>query len=126
MAFSTGINRQTGQPLSDFDHVVQSVLVIFTTNFGERVMRRDFGSQVPGVLGKNLVPATMMRLFTAMAIAVELWEPRLKIKKFDYPLPENSAHKLRQGQLGIRMTCEYRPRALSGDYTVESTRTVTL
>ena len=126
MAFSTGVNRETGQPLSDFDHVVQSVLVIFTTRLGDRVMRRDFGSAVPGLLGQNLVPATMLKMFTAMALAVELWEPRLRIKKFDYPLPENTGHKMRQGQIGISMTCEYRPRALQGDLTVESVRTVTL
>lgn len=126
MASSAGINRETGQPLTDWDHTVQSLLAILTTRLGDRVMRRMFGSQVPGVLGQNLTPQTMMRFFTAVAIAIELWEPRFRVKKFDYPKDTNSPDLMRQGKIGITMTGEYRPRAIDGDFTVESTKTVTL
>ena len=124
MAFSTGIDRETGKPLTDWGHTQQSILVILTTHFGERVMRRDFGSQVPGLLGKNLTPQTMMRFYTAIAIAIAIWEPRFRVIRFVHPISENNPNKLRQGQIGFRMLGEYRPRALSGDLTVESTRTV--
>jgi phage baseplate assembly protein W len=123
---STGIDRFTGRPLSDWPHVVQSILVILSTRIGDRVMRRSFGSAIPGLLGRNLVPATLLRFYTAIAIAIELWEPRFRVRQFEFQGAENSANDLRQGRLGIRMIGDYRPRALSGDMTVEAVKTVTL
>ena len=126
MAFSTGIDRETGKPLSDWDHTVQSILVILSTHFGERVMRRVFGSAVPRVLGKNLVPDTMLKFYMAVAVAIELWEPRFRVRRFDYPGATNSPQDLRQGRIGIRLIGDYMPRALEKDFTVESNRTVAL
>jgi phage baseplate assembly protein W len=87
---SVGIDRTTGKPLSGWPHVMQSLGVIFATKFGSRVMRRNFGSAVPSVLGKNLVPSTMLKFMTAATIAIELWEPRFRVRKFIYPATENS------------------------------------
>ena len=126
MAMSTGIDRFTGKPLSDWQHVVQSILVILSTRIGDRVMRRSFGAVVPGLLGQNLTPSTLLRFYTAIAIAIEIWEPRFRVRRFDYPPSENSADHLRQGRIGIRMVGDYRPRALSGDMTIEAVRTVAL
>lgn len=123
---STGIDRFNGRPLSDWPHVVQSILVILTTRIGDRVMRRTFGAAVPGLLGQNLTPSTLLRFYTAIAIAIELWEPRFRVRRFEYPGPENGPDDLRQGRLGIRMVGDYRPRALLGDLSVETVRTVTL
>jgi len=123
---STGIDRFTGRPLTDWPHVVQSILVILSTRIGDRVMRRSFGAAVPGLLGQNLTPSTLLRFYTAIAIAIEIWEPRFRVRRFEYPSTENSADFLRQGRIGIRMAGDYRPRALSGDMTVEAVRTVAL
>jgi len=89
-------------------------------------MRRDFGSAVPGLLGKNLVPSTMMKFYMAIAYAIEAYEPRFRVRRFDWPENQNSPDKLRQGQIGIRMIGDYRPRALQGDFTVESVKEVRL
>ena len=126
MAFSTGIDRETGKPLSDWDHTVQSILVILSTHFGERVMRRIFGSAVPRVLGKNLVPDTMLKFYMAVAVAIELWEPRFRVRRFEYPGRQNSPEDMRQGRIGIRLIGDYMPRALEKDFTVEAIRTVAL
>lgn len=123
---STGIDRITGQPLSGWDHVYQSLIVILTTRIGERVMRRTFGSAVPGVLGRNLVPETMLKFYMAVAIAVELWEPRFRVRKFELAQGQNSADELRIGHIGIRMVGDYRPRALEGDFTVESIKSMVI
>lgn len=124
MAFSTGIDRYTGRPLSDWEHTFQSIQTILSTRLGERVMRRSFGSAVPGILGRNLVPSTLLRFYMAIAIAIELWEPRFRVRSFEYPGSENSADNMRQGQIGIRLVGDYRPRALQGDYTVDAVKTV--
>lgn len=126
MAASTGIDRETGKPLTGWEHTTQSILVILSTHFGERVMRRVFGSAVPRVLGKNLVPETMLKFYVAVAIAIELWEPRFRVRRFDYPGGANGPDNMRQGKIGNRMIGDYMPRALDKDYTVEAVRTVAL
>jgi len=126
MTASTGIDRETGKPLNDWEHTVQSILVILSTHFGERVMRRVFGSAVPRVLGKNLVPETMLKFYMAVAAAIELWEPRFRVRRFEYAGAENSPEAMRQGKIGIRMIGDFMPRALGKDFTIEAVRTVAL
>ena len=122
---TAGINRRTGKPLSGWDHVVQSLGVIFSTRFGDRIMRRNFGSAVPGLLGRNMVPSTVLRFYLAIAIAIELWEPRFRVRKFSHPGSSNSADGLGQGRLGIRIDGDYLPNALEGDKTVVIPQTLT-
>lgn len=115
---TAGIDRRTGRPLEGWPHVLQSMHVIFTTGFGARIMRRTFGSAIPRVLGKNLVPSTMLKFFVAYTIAVELWEPRFRVRKFSYPEKTNSPDRMRQGQIGIAIDGDYLPGALEGDFSV--------
>lgn len=121
---SHGINRETGRPLSGWDHVAQSLRVLFSTGFGERVMRRNFGSVVPAVLGQPMTPQTLLKFYTAIVVAIELWEPRFRVRKISYPGPLNSPARLRQGQVGVQLDGDYRPNALSGDFTVAKSVTV--
>ena len=114
---STGIDRDTGLPLSDLDHVRQSFRVIFTTRIGERVMRRTFGSAVPEVLGRNLAASTLSLFFQAIWIAVTLWEPRLQVVQVLYPAPPNTPALMRLGGITLAILADYRPYALSGDIT---------
>lgn len=123
---STGIDRFTGKPLSGWLHTYQSIETILSTRLGERVMRRNFGSAVPGILGKNLVPSTMLKFFMAITIAIELWEPRFRVRRFEYPEDQNGPDNMRQGKIGIKLIGDYRPRALEGDFTVEAVKTVEL
>ncbi len=118
MTSSTGLNRNDGTPLSDWAHVEQCEQVIFTTRIGSRVMRRTFGSAVPGILGKNLVPSTMLKFWTAICAAIDLWEPRTRVTNIDYPRPPNSASTMAAGQLSFQVVQNYMPDALQGDFTV--------
>lgn len=106
-----GIDRFTGKVIDGWPHVVQSIQVIFTTRFGERVMRTWFGSEVPQLLGRNMVPSTVVAFFSAIVTAIELWEPRFRIVKIT-PLSVD-----RQGHLALRIDGEYRPRGHLGDPT---------
>jgi phage baseplate assembly protein W len=123
---STGIDRATGRPLSGWTHVLQSIGVIFATRFGSRVMRRNFGSAVPNVLGQNLTPSTMLKFMTALAIAIEVWEPRFRVRQFVYPENENSADNMSEGKIGLRMIGDYMPNALDGDFSVSAVQMVSL
>lgn len=115
-----GMNRETGRVLDGWEHVLQSLTVIFTTRFHERVMRRWFGSLIPHLLGESMVPSTVLRFYAAIITAVELWEPRYKISRVEVLELD------RLGRIGFRLTGVYRPRAHLGDFTPEGARVVTL
>lgn len=79
------------------------------------------------LLGReNMTSAALLRFATAVAIALELWEPRFRLRSMELPERTNSPARLRQGQIGLRLVGEYRPRALQGDFTVESVETISL
>lgn len=117
---SAGINRMTGRPLTDWAHVVQSLRVIFTTGVGARVMRRSFGSLIPFLLGRNnLTPRVVLNFWTAICLAIELWEPRFRVTQITYPT-DNTPDNLRKGLLDMNIVGVYRPNALAGDFTPAS------
>lgn len=76
---STGTNGNTGQRLSDWDHVVQSVETILTTPVGTRVMRRDFGSKVPDLVDAKMTRRSVIAVYSAAAEALADWEPRFRL-----------------------------------------------
>lgn len=115
---SIGMNRETGKLITDWDQVAQSIGVLFTTRIGDRVLRRTFGSQVPRLLGENMVPATFVRWVQAVGMALDLWEPRVRLRRV---VPQAVD---RSGAARLRLEFLYRPRALQGDFTVEGARTV--
>jgi hypothetical protein len=123
-----GINRQTGKPLDGWPHVVQSIMVIFTTGFGERMLRRWFGSSVSQLLGNSLNEATVVSFFTAIVTSLE-------VRERDTGLPREPRFKLtkitpkqldRSGTLRIEITGIYMPRGHLGDFTPEDIRNITI
>jgi len=61
---STGMDRNTGKALSGEAHIRQSLRDIVTTPLASRVMRRAYGSIVPGVLDKPLHHEEVMETAT--------------------------------------------------------------
>lgn len=114
-----GVDRVTGRVISGWDHVLQSLGVIFTTRHGERVIRRWFGSFVPAILGRNMTQRNVIRFWTAVCVAIDLWEPRYKVTRI---IAEASPEQMRLGSLGFVIEGQYRPRGHLGDFTVEGPR----
>lgn len=114
-----GIDRETGKPLTGWPHVAQSLGVIFTTRFGDRVMRRWVGSLVPNLLGENMTTSTFVKFFAAVGAALE-FEPRVRLIQV-FPLSVS-----RTGAAEIRMEVEYRPRGHLGDFTPEGRKRVVM
>jgi phage baseplate assembly protein W len=117
----TGVDRRTGQVLTGWPHVEQSLQVIFTTQFGERVMRRWFGSDVLALLGRNMTNATILRFWSAICTTIDLWEPRFRVTKI---MPYGSAMNLRIGKIGFAIVGVYYPRGHLGDYSVSVSGTL--
>lgn len=116
---SAGLDRETGKPLYDWSHTLQSVGVILTTGFGERVMRRYFGSAVPRLLGENMVVETFVRYFAAIGIALQQ-EPRVRL------LQITPVSVSRTGAAALKIELEYRPRGHLQDFTPAGVRRVQL
>jgi hypothetical protein len=113
-----GVDRETGQIISGWPHLKQSLGVIFTTSFGERVMIEWFGSGVPYLLGENMVSSTFLAYFSAICAAISLWEPRFKVTQ----IAPVSIDRL--GRAVFSIQGEYMPRGHLGDFTVADLRKI--
>lgn len=114
----TGLNRQTGRALDDSDnaHLRQSIADILTTPKGSRVMRREYGSDLPDLIDQPLNGATRLRIFAATAMAVLRWERRVRLRRvrLEASGPDGAA------RLSLELVRIDRPRrqALTLDFTL--------
>lgn len=99
----SGVGRRDGKPLDDWAHVVQSIGVILTTPIGSRVMRRDFGSDLPGLLDRPLNADTIVDAVMATAEALDRWEPRFALEEVAVDRADGT------GRLALSVTGVYRP-----------------
>lgn len=99
----TGMDRATGRALDGDAHLRQSIADILTTPLGTRVMRRDYGSQLPELIDQPLNEATRTRLFGATATALQRWEPRLRLRRIQFtagPTPGSCVLHLTADRIG--------------------------
>ena len=68
---SVGLDATSGLVLTGWDHVLQSLSDIFTTGFGERIIREWYGSFVPSLLGRLITPQEVTPFFVAITSAIE-------------------------------------------------------
>lgn len=130
-----GVNRDTGRLMQGWDHVEQSMKVIFATPFHERILRRWVGSYVPYILGETYSPRIVTRFFWAIAVSIDLWEPNYRIKQVHYmgdalsnwsPKTLDAVGEYRLGHGIFRTEGVYRPRAHLGDPAAYQPRAVAL
>lgn len=95
-----GTHVATGKPVSGVEHLRQSVADILSTPIGSRVMRRDYGSNIPALIDQPDNPATQVRVYAAAATALMRWEPRLRLQKL-------RASRNRAGQLVLDVQGQY-------------------
>ncbi len=112
MSESNGIDRRTGGIVSGWAHVEQSLDVILTTPIGARIMRRDFGSEIPDLVDRKMTSRLVLALYAAAAAAIRRWEPRFRLTRA--AVTEASA----TGRLGLALYGTYYPRGHLGDYSV--------
>lgn len=97
-----GMNRATGRELVGIDHLRQSIADILTTRKGTRVMRRDYGSELPALVDRPINAELQMELYAETVLALETWEPRLKVK-------EVSITRAAPGEIELYMVADYLP-----------------
>lgn len=112
MADSTGVNAATGKQLSDWSHVQQSIRKILTTRLNTRVMRRDFGSELPELIDAKMSGRNVLAIYSAAASAISTWEPRFRVKA------ARLTALTPQGGVALDLFGLYFPRGHRGDYSV--------
>lgn len=115
-----GMDRYNGHVLTGWDHVIQSMLLIFSTRYHERVLRRWVGSYVPHLIGENATENTITRFYWAIATGLDLWEPGYRIQRVRVSTRADnsvltSPEELRTGKLTTSMEGVYRPRGHLGN-----------
>jgi len=108
---SVGIDAETGQPLADWAHVVQSVRTILSTRIGSRVMRREFGSEVPDLVDRKMTQRNVLAVYSAAAVAIERWEPRFRLTQAQITAAGAD------GTISLILAGTYYPRGHLGDRT---------
>lgn len=78
---AVGMNRETGKPLSDADHLRQSIRDILSTRIGTRTMLRDYGSNIPELVDQPTNRSTIAAIRADVINALNIWEPRMRIDR---------------------------------------------
>ena len=92
----SALNKRTGRaldPNSD-EHLEQSVGDIVTTPLGSRVARRGYGSDNPDLIDQPLNALLRMKIFASTAMALQRWEPRLRLKRVQLQAGASGAARL--------------------------------
>jgi uncharacterized protein len=98
-----GLDRATGRGLAGvLEHLRQSVSDILTTPLGTRVLRRDYGSRLPDLLGAPLNQGTVVDAVAATADALARWEPRLTVTRVEVTGADGA------GQLALALSVRLR------------------
>jgi phage baseplate assembly protein W len=114
-----GIDAETGQVLTGWDHCVQSISKCLTTRFNTRIIRRHLGSIVPELQDDNADPSTIFRVY--MAIAEALNDPDSGEAGFSLQTIELLEWG-RSGRFVFLLEGIFYPRGHLGDYSIFETR----
>lgn len=79
-----GMNRNTGQNISDTEHISQSMRDILLTLVGSRVMRREYGSLLSALIDMPQNPALRLQIMVACYSAIQKWEPRIRLTAISF------------------------------------------
>ncbi|WFZ84298.1 GPW/gp25 family protein [Citrobacter freundii] len=79
-----GMNRNTGQSISDTEHISQSMRDILLTPVGSRVMRREYGSLMSALIDMPQNPALRLQIMVACYSAIQKWEPRIRLTAISF------------------------------------------
>lgn len=76
-----GLDAATGGPITDIEHIRQSIADILATPIGSRIMRRSYGSLLPELIDQPLNGTTLLRITAATYSALLRWEPRVRVTR---------------------------------------------
>lgn len=78
-----GTSRYTARPIEGAERLAQAIGDILSTPKGSRVMRREYGSDLPRLIDAPMNDETMVDIFAATAEAIDLWEPEFELRRVE-------------------------------------------
>lgn len=97
-----GMNVLTGQPISDIEHLKQSIRDILSTPIGSRVMRRDYGSRLFQRIDQPITGALIAEIYADVVESLFNFEPRFEVSNVSVISATN-------GQLILSLDGKYIP-----------------
>jgi phage baseplate assembly protein W len=73
------------------DHLRQSVQDILTTRVGERILRPEYGSDLPSLIGRPESEELRSEIINATAVAIGRFEPRITLSRVTVVFRDGSA-----------------------------------
>jgi hypothetical protein len=117
---STGLDGAGGTTLTGFDRVRASVACILTTRKGSRVMRRDFGSEIPDLLDRPMNERVILAIYVAAVAALR--SRKVNGREYGEPCFSPTRMNVRQltanGEIELVIWGDYYPRGHLGDFSV--------
>ncbi|NIZ11087.1 GPW/gp25 family protein [Pseudooceanicola sp. HF7] len=104
------LDHLTGGTIEGWPHVVQSIQTLLRTRLNTRVFRREFGSDLPGLVDAPMNDENVLAVYVAVAEAIDLWEPR-------FDLTDVQVEGTAQGRFSMTLAGAYLPRGHLGDRT---------
>jgi len=86
-----GMNRETGEALTDIEHIRQSIRDILITPVGTRIMRREYGSLLSALIDHPQNESLRLQIMSACYVALLRWEPRVKLTAINFESDYNGA-----------------------------------
>lgn len=76
-----GMDRQTGTWCQGLTHLKQSICELLTTTKGERLIVRDYGSNLFSYIDRPLTDQLILEMMSEVARVVHQFEPRIVLTK---------------------------------------------
>ena len=102
-----GMHKDTGKSLSGLDHLRQRVEDILRTAPETLVYRREYGSDLFGLIDAPTNPLIRARFTAATAGALARWEPELKTTRVIFDASDSE--QVRDGHVSITLEGYYMP-----------------
>ncbi|MFJ6324083.1 MULTISPECIES: GPW/gp25 family protein [unclassified Rhizobium] len=118
MPDSAGMSAGSGKPLTNWEHVEQSICKILTTPKRSRLMRRNFGSDVPELIDAKMTRRSILAVYAASATAILEWEPRYRMTAGRVTRADAD------GAITLEIFGTYYPRGHRGDYSISESASV--
>lgn len=124
---SVGFDRSTFSALTGWDHIRQSIAMILTTELGERIQRRPFGSKIADLIDKPQTVEIFVDVYMAVAEALEprvvdgaqLGEPRFLLSSI-------AITPSADGSVIFRLRGTEFPRGHLGDFSPARERSISI
>lgn len=97
------VNPKTGLYIYNLDSIGRSIATILSIEKGTVQFKRDFGSNINGLLFEQLTPFTIFRIFNEITTSISKWETRVKLDQSKTKVYADPAQSLVVADLVFRI-----------------------